>query len=79
MDEIKIEYDKEARISWAHYLQLYKNFYNYFESNQFESPYYNALKYLIFGLIKRDIPNELKWKFFDSYLINMELIPYHLT
>ena len=50
MDEIKIEYDKEARISWAHYLQLYKNFYNYFESNQFESPYYNALKYLIYNI-----------------------------
>lgn len=44
--------DREARISWEHYLQLYKNFYNYFESNPFESPYYNALKYLISGLIK---------------------------
>ena len=71
--------DREARISWEHYLQLYKNFYNYFESNHFESPYYNALRYLISGLIRKDIPNEQKWKFFDRYLINIELIPYHST
>ena len=71
--------DREVRISWKHYLELYKNFYSYFESNHFESPYYNALEYLISGLIKKDIPNEQKWKFFDSYLINMELIPYHST
>ena len=71
--------DKEARISWEHYLELYENFYNYFESNHFESPYYNALKYLISGLIKKDIPNEQKWKYFDRYLINIELIPYHST
>ena len=70
--------DREARISWEHYLQLYKNFYNYFESNHVESSYYNALKYLISGLI-REILNEQKWKFFDRYLINMELIPYHST
>ena len=70
--------DKEARISWERYLQLYKNFYNYFERNNFESPYYNALKYLISGLIKKDIPNQQKWNF-DCYLINMELIPYHST
>ena len=44
--------EDRGRISWEHYLQLYKNFYNYFESNPFESPYYNALKYLISGLIK---------------------------
>ena len=43
------------------------------------NPYYNTLKYLISGLIKTDIPNERKWKFFDRYLINMELIPYHST
>ncbi|MGB9169298.1 MAG: hypothetical protein WCB31_10265 [Nitrososphaeraceae archaeon] len=71
--------DREARISCERYLQLYKNFYRYFESNRFESPYYNALKYLISGLIKTDIPHEQKWKFFDRYLINMELIPYHST
>jgi hypothetical protein len=71
--------DREARISWEHYLQLYKNFYSYFESNHLESPYYNALKYLISGLIKKDIPNEQKWKYFDRYLINIELIPYHST
>ncbi len=71
--------DREARISWKHYLQLYKNFYKYFESYYFESPYYTALKYLISGLIKKEIPNEQKWKFFDRYLINMELIPYHST
>ena len=71
--------DREARISWEHYLQLYKNFYKYFESNHFESPYYNALKYLLSGLIRKDISNEQKWKFFDCYFINMELIPYHST
>jgi hypothetical protein len=71
--------DKEARKPWKHYLDLYENFYEYFESNHFESPYYNALRYLISGLIKRNIPYEQKWQFFDRYLINMELIPYHST
>ena len=69
--------DREARISWEHYIQLYKNFYNYFESYHFKSQYYKTFRYLIAGLIKKDIPNEQKWKFFDRYLIIMELIPYH--
>jgi hypothetical protein len=71
--------DKEARKSCKHYLEIYENFYNYFESNHFESPYYNALRYLISGLVKRNIPYEQKWQFFDRYLVNLELIPYHST
>jgi hypothetical protein len=71
--------DKEARISWNKYQQLYLNFFSYFEKMGFESPYYTSLWYLLSGLMHN--PSEYtisnKWKFFNSYLINMELIPYH--
>lgn len=71
--------DKEARISWDRYQQLYQNFFSYFEKMEFESPYYTSLWYLLTGLMNN--PKEYKindkWKFFNSYLTNMELIPYH--
>jgi hypothetical protein len=70
--------DREARISWENYLNLYKNFFLYFENMKFESPYYNSLWYLLTGLLyKEKYLIENKWKLFDSYLINIELIPYH--
>lgn len=70
--------DKEARISWNHYLDLYKNFFLYFEKMKFESPYYTSLWYLLNGLIfNSKYPVEEKWKLFDLYLTNIELIPYH--
>jgi hypothetical protein len=70
--------DYEARISWRNYLSFCKNFFLYFEQNKFESPYYKALYYLISGLAGQERYSlDDKWKLFDSYISNLELIPYH--
>ncbi|WP_458744680.1 hypothetical protein [Candidatus Nitrosocosmicus sp. T] len=71
--------EMEARISWDRYQQLYRNFFAYFEKMGFESSYYTSLWYLLTGLTNNPIEHKInnKWKFFDSYLTNMELIPYH--
>jgi len=71
--------DEEARISWDKYQQLYLNFFSYFEKMGFESPYYTSLWYLLKGLTHNPIEHKIndKWKFFNSHLTNMELIPYH--
>jgi hypothetical protein len=71
--------DKQARISWDRYQQLYRNFFAYFEMMGFESPYYTSLWYLLTGLTSNPFEHRIsdKWKFFSSYLTNMELIPYH--
>jgi|SRR5215211_511862 len=67
--------DKEARKSWQNYQNLYLNFFRYFSDNKFESPYYTALGHLLAGLTGAQ--NKSKWDIFDSYLTNLELIPYH--
>jgi hypothetical protein len=70
--------EKEARKSWEHYQNLYRNFFLFFSHHGFESPYYTSLWYLLSGLV--DCQKEIKsnkWKLFDSYLTNLELIPYH--
>jgi hypothetical protein len=71
--------DREARISWERYLDLYQNFFLYFEKNGFESPYYTILWHFIDGLrfLKGDEPITGKWNLFEKYTTNMELIPYH--
>ena len=70
--------DSEARISWQNYLMLYRNFFIYFEQNNFRSPYYTALYYLISGLVGQKRYSLVdKWKLFDRYISNLELIPYH--
>jgi hypothetical protein len=67
----------EARKSWHHYQNLYFNFFQFFGRNEFQSPYYTALGYLLSGLLKKQFFNEGKWRLFDKYLANIELIPYH--
>jgi hypothetical protein len=67
--------DKEARKSWQDYQNLYLNFFRYFSDNKFESPYYTALGHLLAGLT--GVQNKSKWDIFDSFLTNLELIPYH--
>jgi len=67
--------DQEARKSWEHYQNLYLNFFRYFSENKFESFYYTAIGHLLAGLT--GIQNKSKWDIFDSYLTNLELIPYH--
>ena len=70
--------DSEARISWQNYLSLYRNFFTYFEQNSFRSSYYTALYYLISGLVgQKGYSLVDKWKLFDRYISNLELIPYH--
>jgi hypothetical protein len=71
--------DSEARISWERYEELYQNFFSYFENKGFESPYYTSLWHLIDGLriLQGDRPEKTKWKLFEKYITNMELIPYH--
>jgi hypothetical protein len=54
---------------------LYLNFFRYFSDHKFESPYYTALGHLLAGLTGDH--NKSKWDLFDSYLTNLELIPYH--
>jgi hypothetical protein len=52
----------------------------YFLSNKFESPYYTSLWLLFSGLMDEKCKSGYmsnKWEFFDSYLTNIELIPYH--
>ena len=71
--------DAEARKSWEHYQDLYLNFFLYFSANRFESPYYTSLWHFFSGLIYTSIGQEYqdKWSLFDTYLTNIELIPYH--
>jgi hypothetical protein len=70
--------DSEARISWQNYLSLYRNFFTYFEQNSFRSSYYTALYYLISGLVgQKGFSLVDKWKLFDRYISNLELIPYY--
>lgn len=72
--------DKGARISWKRYQVLYRDFFSYFGKNGFESPYYTSLWYLLTGLMlnqEEEPEMKEKWKFFESHLTNMELIPYH--
>ena len=67
----------EARQSWHHYQNLYLNFFQFFARSEFKSPYYTALGYLLSGLLKKQFSNDGKWRLFDKYLANIELIPYH--
>jgi hypothetical protein len=67
--------DAEARKSWNHYLNLYLNFFEFFSKHEFESPYYTSLAHLISGLTGQQ--KQTKWELFESYLTNLELIPYH--
>ena len=67
--------DKETRKSWEGYQSLYLNFFRYFADHKFESPYYSALGHLLAGLTGDQ--SKSKWDLFDSYLTNLELIPYH--
>jgi hypothetical protein len=67
--------DMEARKSWDVYQNLYLNFFQYFSDHKFESPYYTALGHLLAGLT--GVENKSRWTIFDSYLTNLELIPYH--
>jgi hypothetical protein len=69
--------EHEARQSWHHYQNLYLNFFQFFARNEFQSPCYTALGYLISGLLKRQFSNDGKWRLFDKYFANTELIPYH--
>ena len=66
----------EARKSWDDYQNLYLNFFRYFSEHKFESPYYTALGHLLAGLTGAQ--DKSKWDIFDSYLTNLESIPYHL-
>jgi hypothetical protein len=65
----------EARKSWEHYQKLYLNFFLFFDKHEFESPYYTSLWQLLSGLTEEQ--KKSKWELFDSYLTNLELIPYH--
>ena len=67
--------DMEARKSWQDYQNLYLNFFCYFSDHKFESPYYTALGHILAGLTGDQ--SKSKWDLFDSYLTNLELIPYH--
>ena len=75
MNNLKEEH--EARQSWQHYQNLYLNFFQFFARNEFQSPYYTALGYLLSGLLKKQFSNDGKWRLFDKYFANIELIPYH--
>jgi hypothetical protein len=67
--------DMEARKSWDDYQNLNLNFFQFFSEHKFESPYYTALGHLLAGLTGAQ--DKSKWDIFDSYLTNLELIPYH--
>lgn len=71
--------EKVARVSWKTYQDLYQNFFSFFNTNGFESPYYTSLWYLLTGVKTNSRKFEIrdKWKFFEENLTNMELIPYH--
>ncbi|MGA9843220.1 MAG: hypothetical protein WBQ25_12980 [Nitrososphaeraceae archaeon] len=71
--------DAKARKSWEHYQHLYLNFFLYFSANRFESPYYTSLWHFFSGLLSNSPRHEFqnKWSLFDTYLTNVELIPYH--
>ena len=64
----------EARKSWEHYQKLYLNLFLFFYEHKFESPYYTSLAHLLSGLTGEE--KKSKWELFDSYLTNLELIPY---
>jgi hypothetical protein len=67
--------DLEARKSWDDYQNLLLNFFRNMSEHKFESPYYTALGHLLGGLT--GVENESRWAISDSYLTNLELIPYH--
>ena len=69
--------EHEARQSWQHYQNLYLNFFQFIARSEFQSPYYTALGYLLSGLLKKQFSNDGKWRLFDKYFANIELIPYH--
>ena len=69
--------EHEARKSWHHYQNLYLNFFQSLARNEFQSPYYTALGYLLSGLLMKQFSNDGKWRLFDKYFANIELIPYH--
>lgn len=71
--------DKVARSSWEGYQTHYQNFFSYFDEQGFESPYYTILRYFMDGLVSTfgGTPIENKWKLFEKYITNIELIPYH--
>ena len=52
-------------------------FFQFIARSEFQSPYYTALGYLLSGLLKKQYYNDGKWRLFDKYLANIELIPYH--
>ena len=52
-------------------------FFSLLARSEFQSPYYTALGYLLSGLLKKQFSNDGKWRLFDKYLANIELIPYH--
>jgi hypothetical protein len=66
--------DMEARKSWDDYRNLNLKFFRFFSDHKFESPYYTALGHLLAGLT--GVENKSRWTIFDSYLTNLELIPY---
>jgi len=58
--------------------ELLKSVFEFFfaiSHHKFESPYYTALGYLLAGLTGNQ--SKSKWDLFDSYLTNLELVPYH--
>jgi hypothetical protein len=67
----------EARKSWCNYQELYSRFFKFFEDKKFKSPYYTAWGYFLARLLKKTFSKDNMWKLFDTYLANIELIPYH--
>jgi hypothetical protein len=61
--------EREARKLWNHYWKLYNKFFEFLAENKFESPYYNALGYLLAGILRKKFSKFNKWKLFDSYLL----------
>lgn len=71
--------EKVARMSWESYVNLYRNFFTFFNEKGFRSPYYTSLGYLIGGLVSifGGTPLSNRWELFQKYIANIELIPYH--
>ena len=67
----------EERQSWQYYQNFCLNFFQFISRSEFQSPYYEALGYLLSGLLKKQYSNDGKWRLFDKYFANIELIPYH--
>jgi hypothetical protein len=69
--------ESEARKSWYHYQELYNQFFKFFAKNNFQSPYYTVLGHFLAGLLKMKFSKDNMWNLFDTYVSNIELIPYH--